>query len=539
LNHSIRPESERRRKPMPLPEPADVLRAFIEFEERAGLFDRRARGVPYWQLIRHDVFRETLQALGLAAPAHRRIEELPLHQWMGPQLRQLPRTLARSVWSTLRPAELLVAAHPRHLAYQGRFVCPYTQPLLWSSPRSRVVMTGHFQGRYFAPDAGERTRYVDLSLVLAHAAFRARELRGGGLSRAELAELAEIAAGLHLQLGAAALASAIERRARTAVLTVLGMRSRLSQLLDRVQPRLIVEVVGYRLVNQVLALLARERGIPIAELQHGTLGAAHPAYNFAPGRRPESFPDHLLLFGALWREATPGLPLMAANTPALGYAWLELQRQVYVRLRGAGPRRVLFLSQGSIGRELARVAAELRQRLPRDEFEIVYRLHPSEAPDWQQAYPELARADLRVESAAQRPLYATQSDSDVQVGVYSTALLEGVAFGLETYLVALPGHEQLALLTAAGIARLVPDAASLAAALRDASAAGSVRQDAQVGVAAAPRNPRGPHPTPVSGNPREQSAATAGESLWASGASHNFNRFVDRVLNPANGRPKA
>jgi hypothetical protein len=500
---------------MPPPEPAEVLRAFIEFEERAGLFERRARGVPYWQLIRHDVFREILQTLRLAEPAHRRLEELPLHQWVGPQLRHLPRTLARSVWRTLPPAELLVAAHPRHLAYQGRFVCPYTQPLLWSSPRSRVVLTGHFQGHYFAPDAGERTRYVDLSLVLAHAAFRARELRGGGLSRVELAELSEIARGLHLQLGAAepALTSALQRRARTSVLTVLGMRSRLSQLLDHVQPRLIVEVVGYRLVNQVLALLAHERGIPIAELQHGTLGSAHPAYNFAPGRRPESFPDHLLLFGALWRTATPGLPLDLAHTPAIGYAWLELQRQAYVRLRASGLRRVLFLSQGSIGRELSRVAAELRQLLPRAEFEIVFRLHPSEARAWQRTYPELARADVRVETAAERPLYATQSDVDVQVGVYSTALLEGVAFGLQTYLIALPGHEQLALLTAAGIARLVPDAASLAAALRDDGGSGA-------------------EPTPRRGTHELGAQADPGEALWASGASHNFNRFIDHTLNP-------
>jgi hypothetical protein len=476
---------------------SELLAAFIAFEEREQLFERSICGVAYWQLIRHDVFRETLESLGLSERAHLRVEELPLRSWLGPQLRQLPRTLARSFWSEQAPAELLVAAHPRHVPYQGRFICPYSQPLLWATPRSRLVLEGHFQGHYFAPDAGERTRYVDLGLVLAHAGFRIRELQGRGLSARDRAELANLVNGLTRALGGAPPAAALLRRARTAVLVTLGLTPRLARLLDAVRPKLVLEVVGYRLVNQVLNQLAHSRGIAVAELQHGTLGTGHAGYTFAPGRKPSSFPDQLLLFGALWREATPGLPLTAEQTPAIGYAWLELQRAQLTRgARPAdGPRRVLFLSQRSIGRELSRVASALRTKLPARSFEIVYRLHPSEGVGWQSAYPELAASGIRVERAEERALYASQNDADVQVGVYSTALIEGVAFGLATLLVQLPGHEQLALLAASGIARTVADADALADAVR---------------TGAAP--------------------AAAGEALWARGATTNFARFIEAQL---------
>jgi hypothetical protein len=485
----------------PRPNVNELLLAFIAFEEREGLFDRRLHGVAYWPLVRHDVFRETLESLGLAERAHLRVEELPMRHWFGSQLLQLPKTLQRSRLTHAPRADLLIAAHPRHVPYQGMFVCPYSQPLLWGTARSRVLLEGHFQGRYFEPDAGEITRYVDLALVRAHAEFRARELRGAGLTPRDRSEVHSLVESLRRALGSAPEPAAVFRRVRTAVLTALGLTPQLTRLLDAVRPKLIVVVVGYRLVNQLLTQVARSRGIVVAELQHGTLGAGHAGYNFASGRRPTTFPDYLLLFGDLWRTAAPGLPLPAERTPAIGYGWLDLHRTAaHAHTERSTIRRVLFLSQRGVGRELAKLAAALSQLLPAHEFELVFRLHPSEGIGWEQAYPELTSSGVRVERAAERALYASQDAAQVQVGVYSTALLEGLAFGLETFLVELPGHEQLAMLSAAGLARTVANAEALAVALRA---------------------------TPTA---RSSIDNTGGEALWARGAAANFARFVERIV---------
>ncbi|MEY4580654.1 MAG: hypothetical protein RL701_5357 [Pseudomonadota bacterium] len=482
--------------------PAEVLAAFIAFEEREQLFDRQLLGVAYWQLIRQDIFRETLQLLGLAANAHLRLEQLPLQQWLLPQLRQLPTTLRRSRFTHLPPAELLVATHPRYLQHRGQYICPYSQPLLWGTPHSRALLTGHYQGQYFAPDAGERTGYVDLGLAWAHAVFKLRELARSGFTGEQQRELAALATRWAEQLGAAASTAwsqAWQRRARTAVLTSVGLTPWFERLLDRMRPRLVVEVVGYRLVNQLLTLSARGRGIPVAELQHGTIGASHAAYNFAPGRKPAAFPDHLLTFGEIWRELTPGLPLPAAQVHAVGYGWLELQRAAYAPNRAAPghARRILFISQRDIGAELAAVACELQAR-SQQRYELVYRLHPSEAPDWRERYPQLVSAGIRVELAQERPLYAAQAAADVQVGVYSTALIEGIAFGLSTCVIALPGHEQLAFLWERGLARRAENAEQLSQLLDT--------------------------PAAISG--------TSSAALWAPNARQRFAQFVDHTLAP-------
>jgi hypothetical protein len=486
--------------PLARQNPTAALAAFLAFEEREQLFERSVLGVAYWQLIRHDVFRETMAALGHSAPAHLRLEQLPLTTWLGPQLKQLRSTLWRSQLLTLSRADLLVATHPRWLPYQGRYICPYSQPLLWGTSRSRLLLTGHFQGRYFSPDAGEPTRYVDASLALAHAQFRLREFLGRGLRERDERELTELTGKLAAQLGAAPEPAALRRRARTAVLAQLGLSPILERMLDQVQPRLVLNVVGYRLVHQLLTLHARGRGIPVAELQHGTIGAGHVAYNFSPGRRPPTFPDYLLTFGDVFRTITPGLPLPAANVRAIGYGWLALQQGAHPQhTRGAGPRKVLFISQRDIGAALAELAVAVKARLPAGALDIVYRLHPSEGHGWRERYPSLASSDIRVEEASARALYAAQAEADVQVGVYSTALMEGIAFGLDTVLVSLPGHEQLAFLVEQNLARRADDATAL----------GNLLQ--------APRLP----------------AAVQPETLWAPEPARRFADFVEEAIKPS------
>lgn len=440
--------------------------AFIDFEESHGLWDARAQGVSYWHEVRNDVWNATLEALGLAGAAHKRLAELPLTQVLPRQLADIPPLVSRALGRSLSRADLLVLNHPRHVLDGSRYICPYSQPLLDGLPHTRVLLEGHFQGRYFLPSAAENIAYIDPALVLAHARFRATHLRGAGLSSGELADIATWSEQLAAELGATPTQATLVRRVRTAVLATLGLRDYYEHLLDRVQPKVIVNVIGYRLVNMVLTRIARARGIPVVELQHGMLGPTHIAYNFRPGRVPPAFPDQLLLFGSFYRDVTPRLPLPAERMPAIGFAWLEAQR---ARARAAradhAASTVLFISQGSIGRELSQVALALRAETP--ELRVIYRLHPSEAPAWERTYGELTRAGITVELPAQRPLYASLSAADVQVGVYSTTLVEGLAFGLRTFVMALPGHEELAALTNAGHATLVADARQLAARLRD------------------------------------------------------------------------
>jgi hypothetical protein len=82
------------------------------------------------------------------------------------------------------------------------------------------------------------------------------------------------------------------------------------------------------------------------------------------------------------------------------------------------------------------------------------------------------------------------------VGVYSTALLEGMAFGVQTVLVQLPGSEQLAFLWERGLARAVRDLDALEAAV------------------CAP----------------DDLAAASGELLWTREPAARFSTFIERFF---------
>lgn len=65
------------------------------------------------------------------------------------------------------------------------------------------------------------------------------------------------------------------------------------------------------------------------------------------------------------------------------------------------------------------------------------------------------------------PIYDELAAADAVLGVYSTAVFEGLAFGLPTVIAKLPGWEATAPLVAEGAAVAVGDAGELRAALAD------------------------------------------------------------------------
>jgi len=99
--------------------------------------------------------------------------------------------------------------------------------------------------------------------------------------------------------------------------------------------------------------------------------------------------------------------------------------------------------------------------------DIVYKLHPDEYSNWAERYPWLARSGVDVVGQGGRSLYELFATSTVQVGVSSTALYEGLAFGLDTYLVPMPTVEWLSPLVARAEAAVVDSAESLATCLGD------------------------------------------------------------------------
>jgi hypothetical protein len=193
-------------------------------------------------------------------------------------------------------------------------------------------------------------------------------------------------------------------------------------------------------------------GIPVVELQHGVINKYHLGYSF-PGtsRIKRTFPDYLFVFGDFWKQVAE-YPIEKERIFSVGYPYLESEIKKYPAVKKQN--QILFISQGTIGREMSRFACELseRENFP---YSIAYKLHPGEYSRWRSEYPWLVKPKVRVVDNDEFPLYRLFAESKIQIGVHSTAIFEGLKYGLRTFLLDLPGVEYMDYLIEKHVATMV------------------------------------------------------------------------------------
>ncbi|WP_350281611.1 hypothetical protein [Kribbella sp. HUAS MG21] len=221
----------------------------------------------------------------------------------------------------------------------------------------------------------------------------------------------------------------------------LRLRALYRALLRKHRIRTVYLVVAY--FHQHIVGAARDLGIRVVELQHGAISPFHLGYSY-PGR-PEvaDQPDELWCFGSYWTDVAE-LPA-GMRTEVMGAPYLPAPGP-------KDPRRVLFLSQGTIGAELLQVADAVAKQHP--ELDVAYRLHPSERPG---DYTIPAGVQLSTGGSTLGLL----AEATYQVGVSTTALFEGMALGCRTAVADLPGHEYLDRAISRGHAVLMQEPAQL------------------------------------------------------------------------------
>jgi len=188
-------------------------------------------------------------------------------------------------------------------------------------------------------------------------------------------------------------------------------------------------IVGRNSTPELLGAAA-EAGVPSIELQHGVIAKFNPHYHY-PGRpRVPYAPDWLLTFGPMWQQE---INLPAQTRPSvIGFPNFPQSRAA------SSPKCLLVLSQWSIGprlidavRSVAKAAAD---------WDIVFRPHPLENA---MAYKKIFSDCPNVRISNDELLEVQFSGASVQLGVYSTALYEGMSAGLRTILLDLPGIEHM------------------------------------------------------------------------------------------------
>lgn len=218
------------------------------------------------------------------------------------------------------------------------------------------------------------------------------------------------------------------------------------KILKKLETKLAVIVTSYGKEDFIES--AKALNIPVIELQHGVISKFHPGYSY-PGkqRTKRTFPDFLLTFGDFWKRGI-SYPVDKSRVVPVGYPYLEVERQKHSQIHAK--KQILVLSQGRIGDLISKFAVDMSKFAT--EYSLIYKLHPAEVRGWEERYPWLADSDVTVIDDNDKSLYELFSESTAQVGVFSTAIFEGLAFGLRTFLIDITGIGYMNSLLDAGIA---------------------------------------------------------------------------------------
>ncbi|MBQ9550859.1 MAG: hypothetical protein IJU87_08605 [Lachnospiraceae bacterium] len=233
-------------------------------------------------------------------------------------------------------------------------------------------------------------------------------------------------------------------------------KPRFRRIIEKISPRVIVEVVGLSFDAKIINELASELNIETVELQHGVGGLS---FYYPEGTRMKQFAKWYFAFGDFWRDRMQP-PIPRDHILSVGFPFFERQMRDYPeesRNRESGA--VIFISSRKYGRELSGVASAFKRMKP--ETDVIYKLHPREYPDYKKKYASLEGEGIRVIADDRIPLYTLFSSCSAQVGVDSTAVYEGMGFGLNTFIWDIPRAVFLRPLVDGGYARLFKDAAEL------------------------------------------------------------------------------
>ncbi len=413
-------------------------RPFHEWEERFDLINTKSiDGFSYWNYMRRDLRKSFDDVDAEVEPAFFKQIESQKAEGIMPKLKKALGFFMDDGIRKAGKSDVLFLCHPRRIEMDGKMVSIYTDPVSDRFPDS-VTFQRSGLGKYpkdkiytkniFFGDRISIRSYIHRYFVKT---FRPSEYRR--VRNTIYNEMREPFLDLKENYGFDPRPGLFADRAAELYFFYEYKRPVYKKLLEKISPKVIVEVVGGSFDAKLINEIADEMGIKTVELQHGA-GILETWY--PDNAAPSQFPKWFFTFGDFWKKASK-LPIPEDHIISTGFPYHDMEMEAYPpEKRNRGANTIIFISGSKYGVELFSIAAELKKRHP--EMDVIYKLHPREFPTYREKYKDPESSGVRVIAESKTPLYSLFSESSMQVGVDSTAVYEGMSFGLKTYIWDIP-----------------------------------------------------------------------------------------------------
>jgi hypothetical protein len=408
----------------------EIYDAFITTEDELDLCNQKIDNIYFWERVRFGIFQEILKKKGFFGQAHHELGKFSAVKFVYLSSKNL---LVNNPYTTTQSDILFFGHSRRKFREDGKWWDIYCDPILDKIKRNYVYVEFPYIDKHFNHPKTMKVKYYDFPIIFS--SILRRFFIKIELSSTEKQILLQVRQ--HIQN-----ALSVDINIESIVKQSLSCRKSempfYRALLKKIRPKLVIVVVSYG--KETLIETCKQLGIPVIELQHGVINPLHLGYSFpCHNQIKHTFPDYLFTWGDFWKESTK-FPISKKQVYSMGYPFLE--SQICKFNQKLKVNQILFLSQGTIGKELSKFAVDLNMKKDLG-YKIVYKLHPGESSRWKREYPWLKDSSINVIDNDSVPLYQLFAQSKIQVGVSSTAIFEGLNFGLKTYIVNLPGVEYM------------------------------------------------------------------------------------------------
>jgi hypothetical protein len=435
-----------------------IIYNFINFESENKLFNLEIRTIKFWSLIRNPIYELITNQNKVIELAHGWNKKPTLKKKISLKLKQLKNIWKFNPYFYKKQKDFIILNHYRKVKNNIFFNCLYTDLINNEFQKSSVIIEEPYLEKHYKNMDNQEILYTDMiNFQLEFYRFFTMFKFSEEEKETFLQVLKKINESFKTNISRKTFLNLVVKR----ILTYKFYRKTYKKLLIRIKPKIIIEVVSHLNSRFAINSVAKELGIPTVELQHGTMGKYHIAYNFKEISNISTFPDYVFTFGQFWKDTT-SLPIKDENIKVVGWPYFEekvklnLKKEKIIKTH----KIILFISQGTIGKDLSLKAAELAKIIPNN-YKIIYKLHPGEYNKWSEEYPYLMNSRINVIDHNTYDMHHYFAQADVQVGVYSTAIFEGLAYYLPTYIFPFYGHEYLEELVEKKIVEIVLSAEKL------------------------------------------------------------------------------
>jgi len=444
----------------------NLFEKFSQFEEDNLLFNKKIANVFFWERIRFTVFIRILQKMIDDSEIEKKVQKEKNFK-IGNYFLKF-RNYLSAIFGTRRnpflvkERDIIFFSNSRRKKQDdGYWWDIYTDHLENKLDYSTILFEKDIFLKYRKPVKTENMVYLTYLdfLVDLKKYFKRSRVK---LSDEEANYLRKLTAELRTQLG-----NSIDLE--NLVYHNLTIRKRITpyyqKLIKKIKPKAVIVVCSYG--KEDFIEVCKQSKVPVIELQHGVITKYHIGYSYEKDSAKKiNSPDFLFTFGEYWKESVT-YPIPKEKIVNVGYPELEIRKQQYQDVKKK--KQILFISQTTIGAKLSKFAVEISQ-IKNLDYKIVYKLHPFEFLSWKEDYPWLVQSNIEVVDHQGLNLYQLFAESEIQVGVYSTAIFEGLNFQLKTFLVDITGIDYMDDLIKRGIATKIRKPEELISKLSDEKA---------------------------------------------------------------------